>query len=92
MEEQHSSGFWKVKRGLCRHHQVARIAPEPGFRDACALGYDPSPLCHSAFGNKCEGYEADYILMGIGNASEQRQEDSVTHAAPPSEEKQPAGQ
>jgi hypothetical protein len=90
--EQHGSGFWKVKKGLCRHHQVARIAPEPGFRDTCGLGYDPSPLCHSEFGNECQGYESDYILMGIAGASEERQEDSVSHAPPPTEQKQLAGQ
>ena len=92
MEEQHSSGFWKAKRGLCRHHQVARIAPEPGFRDACALGYHTSPLCHSEYGNKCQGYESDYILMGLVGASAEQQEDAVTHAPPTTEEKQPAGQ
>jgi len=55
---------------LCKHHQVVRIASEPGFESACAMGHDVSSKCHAQSICECEGYEAEYVMLVAASAPE----------------------
>ena len=50
---------------LCRHHRIVRIAPEPGFASACAIGYQVSPWCQGQRICDCRGYEADSFIAAV---------------------------
>ena len=66
MEEQ-IGGLERIRVDLCKHHRVVRIAPEPGFETACAIGYRASPKCHAERISECQGYQSDCAITVMTN-------------------------